>query len=104
MTYFSALFFATDFGLLQDFPMESLTSPSSEDAYFSSPLSMKKLEESNGMKDKAEHASPVSVLDQFFVEDIPSPLSTISQSGRLSSQQSRVICFCSSKMLLTLPT
>ncbi|KAH9775497.1 hypothetical protein KPL71_006425 [Citrus sinensis] len=63
-----------------DFPMESLTSPSSEDAYFSSPLSMKKLEESNGMKDKAEHASPVSVLDQFFVEDIPSPLSTISRS------------------------
>lgn len=64
-----------------DFPMESLTSPSSEDAYFSSPLSMKKLEESNGMKDKAEHASPVSVLDQFFVEDIPSPLSTISRSA-----------------------
>lgn len=63
--------------------MECLTSPSSEKAYSSSPLSMTRLEESNGMKDKAEHASPVSVLDQFFFEDITSPLSTISRAGRL---------------------
>lgn len=64
-----------------EFPMECLTSPSSEETYSSSPLSMKRLEESNGMKDKAEHASPVSVLDQFFVEDMTSPLSTISRAA-----------------------
>ncbi|KAH7550259.1 hypothetical protein JRO89_XS13G0162100 [Xanthoceras sorbifolium] len=50
------------FLFLPDSPAESCTSPTSK--------------ETDGMKDKAEHPSPVSVLEQFLDEDITSPPSS----------------------------
>ncbi|XP_031278371.1 uncharacterized protein LOC116136844 [Pistacia vera] len=71
-----------------DSPEESCTSVSPEDVYTSSPLSSKSLENSAATKDKAEHQSPVSVLEKF-VEDISSP-STISQPAELAVEPKQI--------------
>ncbi|KAK9265378.1 hypothetical protein L1049_003528 [Liquidambar formosana] len=44
-----------------------------------SPLSIQKVVDLDSIKDKAEQPSPVSVLEPFFIDDVTSPTSTISQ-------------------------
>ncbi|KAJ0049147.1 hypothetical protein Pint_15154 [Pistacia integerrima] len=87
-TCLATSFLATNFGISQDSPEESCTSVSPEDVNTSSPLSSKSLENSAATKDKAEHQSPVSVLEKF-VEDISSP-STISQPAELAVEPKQI--------------
>ncbi|XP_022737214.1 uncharacterized protein LOC111290083 [Durio zibethinus] len=54
------------------------TSSSSIDVYSSSPLRIQKAEDSDSMIDRAEQPSPISVLEQFLVEDDSSSPSTVS--------------------------
>lgn len=73
-------------------PADSCMSTSPEDVFSSSPLSTKSSENSAATKDEAELRSPVSVIEKF-VEDITSPPSIISQTGRFSGQNSLISTF-----------
>lgn len=66
---------------VNDSPEADQSLPSSTEGYLSSPSS---LEQVHGIKDKAEQPSPVSVLENFLVEDITSPSSTESQLAESS--------------------
>lgn len=68
----------------QDSPEENQTSPSPT-GYYSSPLSIHRVENFDRIKDRVEQPSPVSVLEEFFVEDITSPLCAEFQPGKLLS-------------------
>ncbi|XVE64830.1 hypothetical protein DITRI_Ditri07aG0133300 [Diplodiscus trichospermus] len=61
-----------------DLPSGDQTSSSFIDVYSSSPLRVQRAEDSDGMIDRAEQPSPISVLDQFFVEDNTSSPGTVS--------------------------
>ncbi|KAK6263124.1 hypothetical protein QUC31_008940 [Theobroma cacao] len=61
-----------------DSPLGDQTSSSSVDVYSSSPFHIQRAEDSDSMTDRAEQPSPISVLEQFFVEDNTSSPSTIS--------------------------
>ncbi|KAK2664099.1 hypothetical protein Ddye_002673 [Dipteronia dyeriana] len=61
-----------------DLPAESCTSPASKDT--------------NGTKDKAEHPSPVSVLEEFLDEDITSPPSTKLEPAETATEPKQINC------------
>ncbi|XWS49956.1 hypothetical protein CRYUN_Cryun12cG0047000 [Craigia yunnanensis] len=61
-----------------DSPSGDQTSSSSIDVYSSSPSRIQRAEDSDSMIDRAEQPSPISVLEQFFVEDNTSSPSTVS--------------------------
>ncbi|XP_065858297.1 uncharacterized protein [Euphorbia lathyris] len=56
--------------------LETQTSNISLDDYSSSPLNRQNFNEFGMTKDHTEQPSPVSVLDQFFTEDVNSPIKT----------------------------
>ena len=53
----------------------------------SSPSSLQRVEDSENLKDQVEQPSPVSVLEQNFIE------SNISQPGRLSYQELLLVLY-----------
>ncbi|KAK3227443.1 hypothetical protein Dsin_007305 [Dipteronia sinensis] len=61
-----------------DLPAESCTSPASKDT--------------DGTKDKAEHPSPVSVLEEFLDEDITSPLRTRLEPVETTTEPKQINC------------
>ncbi|TXG50524.1 hypothetical protein EZV62_023048 [Acer yangbiense] len=61
-----------------DLLAESCTSPASKDT--------------NGTKDKAEHPSPVSVLEEFLDEDITSPPSTRLEPAEPATEPKQINC------------
>jgi hypothetical protein len=70
-----------NFGVFQHSPSENQTSKFvSEELFLSSPSSTQRVEDSDSLKDKAEQPSPVSVLEQNFIE------SNVNQHGRISYQ------------------
>lgn len=74
----------TNFGLFQDSHLGNDASVPSVDVCSSSPSSIQSVEDSDSLKDKPEQQSPLSVLEQFFTEDVVSPASTISEHGKFS--------------------
>ncbi|XVF52914.1 hypothetical protein PTKIN_Ptkin05aG0056400 [Pterospermum kingtungense] len=73
-------------GLILDSPLGDQTSSSSIDVYSSSPLHTQRAEESDSMIDRAERPSPMSVLEQFSVEDNTSSPSTVSLAAEPSAE------------------
>lgn len=63
--------------------MVNQSSTYSIDDYSSSPLNSRIFREFDTISDKEEHPSPVSVLDQFLIEEISSPLNNEFQPGKL---------------------
>lgn len=74
----------TDLEIFLDSPFEDQPLTSSPDVFQSSPSSIQRVEDSDGIEDKGEQPSPVSVLEQFFV-DATCYASTISEPGTPSS-------------------
>ncbi|XP_021295094.1 uncharacterized protein LOC110424739 isoform X2 [Herrania umbratica] len=70
-----------------DSPLGDQTSSSSVDVYSSSPLHIQRAEDFDSMTDRTEQPSPISVLEQFFVEDNTSSPSTISLAGTSTDKQ-----------------
>ncbi|XP_015570606.1 uncharacterized protein LOC8287386 isoform X2 [Ricinus communis] len=68
-----------------DSPVENQTSTIPVDDYSSSPLNSWSVGEFDRIKDNVEQPSPVSVLDQFYTEDMNSPLNVDFQPGKHSS-------------------
>ncbi|XVF13113.1 hypothetical protein REPUB_Repub08aG0180100 [Reevesia pubescens] len=61
-----------------DSPSGDQTSSSTIDVYSSSPSRIQRAEDSDSLIDRAEQPSPISVLEQFFVEDNTSSPSSVS--------------------------
>lgn len=67
---------------LQDSTVDNQTSICSVDDNSTSPLKSQMFREFDTVKDKEEQPSPVSVLDQFFTEEITTTLNTEPQPGK----------------------
>ncbi|CAK7335551.1 unnamed protein product [Dovyalis caffra] len=74
-----------------DTSAENQTSPSSTSDCLSSPLNIQSVEDLDKVKERAEQPSPISVLEQFFMDDmITSPSSHASRPAELSTLALRI--------------
>ena len=84
----SSLICLINFGIFQHSPSENQPAKFVPGEFsLSSPSSLQRVEDSENLKDQVEQPSPVSVLEQNFIE------SNISQPGRLSYQELLLVLY-----------